>query len=64
MLWWPVAAAAEAQTLQKVQEALAGRFVHHAVAYCGYEPTSVVDLNEDPPRVRRVGKGDVSLFEI
>ena len=31
--------------------------------YCGYEPTSVVDLNEDPPRVRRVGKGDVSLFQ-
>ena len=31
--------------------------------YCGYEPTSVVDLNEDPPQVRRVGKGDVSLFE-
>jgi tRNA threonylcarbamoyl adenosine modification protein (Sua5/YciO/YrdC/YwlC family) len=31
--------------------------------YCGYEPTSVIDLNEDPPRVLRVGKGDVSLFE-
>jgi tRNA threonylcarbamoyl adenosine modification protein (Sua5/YciO/YrdC/YwlC family) len=31
--------------------------------YCGYEPTSVVDLSEDPPQVRRVGKGDVSLFE-
>jgi tRNA threonylcarbamoyl adenosine modification protein (Sua5/YciO/YrdC/YwlC family) len=31
--------------------------------YCGYEPTSVVDLTEDPPQVRRVGKGDVSLFE-
>jgi len=31
--------------------------------YCGYEPTSVIDLNEDPPRVLRVGKGNVSLFE-
>lgn len=31
--------------------------------YCGYEPTSVIDLNEDPPLVRRVGKGDVGLFE-
>lgn len=31
--------------------------------YCGYEPTSVVDLHLDPPVVRRVGKGDVSLFE-
>ncbi len=31
--------------------------------YCGYEPTSVVDLSEDPPTVRRAGKGDVSLFE-
>ncbi len=31
--------------------------------YCGFEPTSVIDLSEDPPRVLRVGKGDVSLFE-
>jgi tRNA threonylcarbamoyl adenosine modification protein (Sua5/YciO/YrdC/YwlC family) len=31
--------------------------------YCGYEPTSVVDLHEDAPIVRRVGKGDVGLFE-
>lgn len=30
--------------------------------YCGYEPTSVIDLLEDPPKVTRVGKGDVSLF--
>lgn len=30
--------------------------------YCGLEPTSVVDLHEDVPRVLRVGKGDVSLF--
>ena len=31
--------------------------------YCGFEPTSVIDLTEDPPRVLRVGKGDVALFE-
>ena len=31
--------------------------------YCGYEPTSVIDLTEDPPRVARVGKGDVGLFQ-
>jgi tRNA threonylcarbamoyl adenosine modification protein (Sua5/YciO/YrdC/YwlC family) len=31
--------------------------------YCGYEATSVIDLHEDPVRVVRVGKGDVSLFE-
>jgi tRNA threonylcarbamoyl adenosine modification protein (Sua5/YciO/YrdC/YwlC family) len=30
--------------------------------YCGFEPTSVIDLTEDPPQVRRVGKGDVALF--
>lgn len=31
--------------------------------YCGYEPTSVVHLEDDEPRVTRVGLGDVSLFE-
>lgn len=31
--------------------------------YCGFEPTSVVDLHDDVPRVLRVGKGDVGLFE-
>lgn len=30
--------------------------------YCGYEPTSVIDLHEDTPRVLRAGRGDVSLF--
>lgn len=30
--------------------------------YCGFEPTSVIDLHEDLPRVLRVGKGDVSLL--
>ena len=30
--------------------------------YCGYEATSVIDLHEDPPKVLRVGKGDVGLF--
>ena len=43
--------------------------VGHAVdliidgGYCGYEPTSVVDLHVDPPGVLRAGKGDISLFE-
>jgi tRNA threonylcarbamoyl adenosine modification protein (Sua5/YciO/YrdC/YwlC family) len=31
--------------------------------YCGYEPTSVIDLTGDSPRVRRIGKGEVTLFE-
>lgn len=31
--------------------------------YCGFEPTSVIDLHEDLPRVLRVGKGDTSLLE-
>jgi len=30
--------------------------------YCGYEATTVVLLDEDSPRVARVGKGDASLF--
>ena len=30
--------------------------------YCGFEPTTVVGLDEDPPRVLRVGKGDATLF--
>jgi len=31
--------------------------------YCGYEPTSVIDLHDETPRVLRAGKGDLSLFE-
>lgn len=31
--------------------------------FCGLEPTSVVDLTESPPRIRRRGLGDVSDFE-
>ncbi len=31
--------------------------------YCGYEPTSVILLEDHEPQVVRVGKGDVSLFE-
>lgn len=31
--------------------------------YCGYEPTSVVEFEDDQPIVRRHGLGDVSLFE-
>lgn len=30
--------------------------------YCGFEPTSVIDLHDDTPRVLRSGKGDVALF--
>jgi tRNA threonylcarbamoyl adenosine modification protein (Sua5/YciO/YrdC/YwlC family) len=45
------------------------QIVGHAVdliidgGYCGYEPTSVVDLHEETPVVLREGKGDVSLLE-
>ncbi|MFK5892710.1 MAG: L-threonylcarbamoyladenylate synthase [Pseudomonadota bacterium] len=31
--------------------------------FCGFEPTSVIDLEEDEPIVLRVGLGDVSDFE-
>ena len=31
--------------------------------YCGIEPTTVVDLEEDEPRVLRIGQGDASVFE-
>lgn len=31
--------------------------------YCGMEPTTVVDLSEDIPRVLRAGKGDSAPFE-
>ncbi|WP_395947367.1 L-threonylcarbamoyladenylate synthase [Caedibacter taeniospiralis] len=31
--------------------------------YCGYEPTTVVDMTETPATVLRVGSGDVSIFE-
>jgi tRNA threonylcarbamoyl adenosine modification protein (Sua5/YciO/YrdC/YwlC family) len=31
--------------------------------YCGYEPTTVIDMHEEEPRVVRAGKGDVALFE-
>ena len=31
--------------------------------YCGYEPTSVIALDGDEPKVVRAGLGDVSLFE-
>ncbi len=30
--------------------------------YCGFDPTSVVDLSDDEPVVLRTGKGDVSDF--
>jgi tRNA threonylcarbamoyl adenosine modification protein (Sua5/YciO/YrdC/YwlC family) len=31
--------------------------------FCGLEPTTVVDMTQDPPALVRVGKGDASLFE-
>lgn len=31
--------------------------------YCGYDPTTVVVMEDDEPWVARHGKGDVSLFE-
>jgi tRNA threonylcarbamoyl adenosine modification protein (Sua5/YciO/YrdC/YwlC family) len=31
--------------------------------YCGFEPTTVLILEEDTPLVARLGKGDGSLFE-
>jgi tRNA A37 threonylcarbamoyladenosine synthetase subunit TsaC/SUA5/YrdC len=31
--------------------------------YCGFEPTTVVDLVDDVPIVLRAGKGDVTPFE-
>jgi tRNA threonylcarbamoyl adenosine modification protein (Sua5/YciO/YrdC/YwlC family) len=30
--------------------------------YCGHEPTTVVDMEEETPKVVRVGRGDASLF--
>ncbi|MBF0254903.1 MAG: threonylcarbamoyl-AMP synthase [Gammaproteobacteria bacterium] len=31
--------------------------------YCGFEPSTVIDLEEDTPRVLRQGKGDASFLE-
>ncbi|WP_440993765.1 L-threonylcarbamoyladenylate synthase [Cysteiniphilum litorale] len=31
--------------------------------YCGYEPTTVVDMTEVPVEILRVGSGDISIFE-
>jgi tRNA threonylcarbamoyl adenosine modification protein (Sua5/YciO/YrdC/YwlC family) len=30
---------------------------------CGTDPTSVIDMTQDPPAVVRAGKGDITLFE-
>ncbi len=30
--------------------------------YCGYEPTTVIDMEQEVPAVLRIGKGDVSVF--
>jgi tRNA threonylcarbamoyl adenosine modification protein (Sua5/YciO/YrdC/YwlC family) len=32
--------------------------------YCGLEPTTVVEMTEEVPRVVRTGKGDITLFEV
>ncbi len=32
--------------------------------YCGLEPTSMLDMTGDQPRVFRHGKGDTSLFDV
>lgn len=31
--------------------------------FCGLEPTTVIDMTQQPPFVRRLGKGDASMFE-
>jgi len=31
--------------------------------FCGLEPTTVVDMTEEPPALMRIGKGDPRLFE-
>ncbi len=31
--------------------------------YCGFEPTTVVDMVDEVPVVARAGKGDISLFQ-
>jgi len=31
--------------------------------FCGLEPTTVIDMTQQPPFVRRLGKGDASVFE-
>ena len=30
--------------------------------YCGFEATTVIAMEEEPPQVLRLGKGDASLF--
>jgi tRNA A37 threonylcarbamoyladenosine synthetase subunit TsaC/SUA5/YrdC len=32
--------------------------------YCGFEPTTVVDLVEDVPKIIREGKGDTTPFRV
>ncbi len=32
--------------------------------FCGFEPTTVIDMTQEPPAVLRRGKGNASLFEV
>ncbi|QIK38142.1 threonylcarbamoyl-AMP synthase [Caldichromatium japonicum] len=32
--------------------------------FCGLDPTTVIDMTQEPPAILRRGKGDVSLFEV
>jgi tRNA A37 threonylcarbamoyladenosine synthetase subunit TsaC/SUA5/YrdC len=32
--------------------------------FCGLDPTTVVNMTQEPPLVTRVGKGDASLFQV
>lgn len=49
---------------EEIRERL-GRQVELVIdgGYCGIEPTTVVDLTGDAPKVTRVGKGDTGPFE-
>ncbi|MDX1588885.1 MAG: L-threonylcarbamoyladenylate synthase [Oleiphilaceae bacterium] len=50
-------------------EAIRDRLEHHLDlviegGFCGLEPTTVVNLCNDAPEILRVGKGDVTPFEV
>lgn len=50
-------------------EVIRDRLQHHLElviegGFCGLEPTTVVDLCNDAPEILRIGKGDVTPFEV